>query len=88
MIDNRITTTSFTILGGTISDTPMTIQLANAVPQTCFTVAALENNMVDGPAFYTVNLALAGTTVAQNIPVFIGTENATIQILDDECKSN
>lgn len=82
--ENRLTPGEVSVFRFVLGTVPQIIQLASALRNVSFPATAVQNDVVDGHAVFVVSLALAGNSLRQDLPVAIGTPNATIKVLDDE----
>lgn len=86
MTDDRLSVTPF-IFGNVIGPTPASLQIAESFPQHCFTATVTDNDDIDGDNFFNIYLELVGSTISQSQPAFLGSNNATLAIRDNDGKS-
>ena len=64
-----------------------TLQYGRSITEICFTVRANENTVIDGSAFFPLNVVLVGTSVRLRIPIILETANQTFVAVDNDGKS-
>lgn len=83
--DDRLTVSRSSLFQAQIGPTPANIQVANGFPSECFDVT-VDNENADGHVTFSLNLFFTGTTTTSTSDAVIFAPNATIRVLDNDCK--